>query len=193
MTMRNRKTVIVAFVILALMLVSVGYAAITGSLTIEGTASSTAQKFNVVFTKAEVNDINDSQDDGAAVVLSVQNTKLTETVGNNSLDIPNLFTVSMTASGLATTDDYVTVTYTIQNNNKVPMKLTPVITGASVFSVTGGFADGDDADSELDATTVVTAEGGTTTYTVTVSLADDGYDTKKSETFTITINGTSEV
>lgn len=187
MTMRNRKTIIAAFLVLALMLVGVGYAAIEGTLTIEGTVGSTPQKFNVVFTNAHADDIVDSANDNAVPALSVQNTKLEE---GNDLAIADLFTVSMTVSGLATTEDSVTVTYTIKNHNKVDMKLTPTIAGASIFSVTGGFADGDDEGTELDATSVVAAEGETT-YTVTVKLADDGYDVVKSENFTITIAGVS--
>ena len=185
--MRNRKTVIAIFLILAAMLVGVGYAAITGSLTIEGTVSSSAQKFNVVFTSAKADEIHDSADDNAVPALSIQNTKM---VMGDSIDISNLFTVSMTASGLATTEDYVTVTFTIKNHNKVAMKLTPVITGNSIFSVLDGFEDGEDEGTELDDTKVVAAEG-TTTYTVTVKLADDGYDETKTETFTITISGES--
>ena len=185
--MKNRKTVIAVFVLLAAMLVGVGFAAITGSLTIEGTASSTAQKFNVVFTGAYVDAIWDEANDNAVPALSIQNTKVEQKKG---IDIDNLFTVSMTATGLAVTEDYVTVTYTIQNNNKVSMKLTPTVTGAKIFSVTGGFADGDDDGTELDATTTVAA-GGTTTYTVTVRLAADDYDVTQTETFTITLAGES--
>ena len=36
MTMRNRKTIITAFVLAACLLIGVGYAAVTGNLTITG-------------------------------------------------------------------------------------------------------------------------------------------------------------
>ena len=189
MTMKNRKTVIAVFLVLALMLVAIGYAAISGTLTIEGTVSSTAQNFNVYFTGAKVDKINDSENDNAVPALSIQNTKVTET---QEVTIANLFTVSMTATGLATTEDYIQVTYTIHNHNKVDMLLTPSVSGNTLFDVDFGFADGDDSDDLLDATTVVAAEGDTT-FTVTVKLADDNLDETATENFTITIVGTSDV
>ena len=189
MTMKNRKTVIAVFLVLALMLVAVGYAAITGSLTIEGTVSNSAQKFNVVFTKAHVDAIYDSENDNAVPALSIQNSKVEV---NKDYEIAHLFTVSMTATGLATTEDYVQVTYTIYNHNKVDMLLTPTVSGNQKFDVDFGFADGDDADDLLDATTVVAAEGETT-FTVLVKLATDNFDEGGTESFTITIAGTSDI
>lgn len=189
MTMKNRKTVIAVFLVLALMLVAIGYAAITGTLTIEGTVSNTAQKFNVYFTGAKVDKIVDAENDNAVPALSIQNTKVSEL---ETVTIANLFTVSMTATGLATTEDFVQVTYTIHNHNKVDMKLTPTVSGNTIFDVDFGFADGDDADEELDATTVVAAEGYTT-FTVVVKLANDNLDETVTENFTITISGTSDV
>ena len=181
MTMKNRKTVIAVFLVLALMLVAVGYAAITGSLTIEGTVSNQAQKFNVVFTAAKCDNIVDSENDNAVPALHVQNTKMEKT---QTIDIDNLFTVSMTAAGLATTEDLVQVTFTIKNNNKVDMKLTPSITETNTFSVEDGFG-------ASMADTIVVAAEGETTYTVIVKLVDDGLDLSKTETFTITIAGAS--
>lgn len=185
MKMRNRRSIIALFLILAIMLVGVGYAAIEGKLTIEGSAGNTPQKFNVVFTGVTLQQLVDSENDNVVPAASAQNTKL---IVGQKLDIANLFTASFTVTGLATMDDEVIYVFDIKNNNKVDMQLTPSITGNSKFAVEGGFPD-TNSDGTLESTVVIPAEG-TTTYTVVVKLADE-YDASYTESILITLNGLS--
>ncbi len=186
--MKNRKRIVVAFLICAVMLLGVGFAAITGELTITGNAANGVQNFNVMFINAELTNLTDSEVDGVVPTVKVENTTLA--TGSDFSDNSGRKAVSLTVSGLATTEDVATVTFTIKNFNKVAMELTPTISSTTKFDVTGGFLDGDDEGSELDATTVVEAEGETT-YTVTVKLKSDNYDESINESFTIILSGES--
>lgn len=191
MAIRKRRAVIVAFLVIAMMLVGVGFAAIEGSINIKGEANSGKQDFNVVFIEAKATAINDSQNDGQAASVKVENTKLLVGAEPVVLGSGNgAFTVSMTVENLAVSEDYVTVQFTIQNNNKVAMKLTPAALTTATFNVVGGFVV--DGSSELAQSVEVAAEGGKATYSVTVSLKNDAYDEAQKESFTIVINATSD-
>ena len=186
---RKRKLAIATFVLVALMLVSVGFAAITGKLEISTTAKSGPQDFNVVFTSATATKIVDSVNDGKAVSVKVENTKLEQGVALPIGGATGALVVSMTAENLATTGDYVTVVFNITNNNKVAMKVTPQAVTTSIFSVDSGFVG---TGSALEDTATIAA-GGSAKFSVTVKLISDAYDEAQEETFKIVLNGTSEI
>ena len=186
---RNRRFAIATFVVVALMLVSVGFAAITGKLTITTTAKSGPQDFNVVFTQAKATAIVDSVNDGKAVSVKVENTKLEKNVALPIGGDTGSFVISMTAENLATTGDYVTVLFTVKNNNKVAMKVTPGTVSTTVFDVDFGFVG---TGSDLD-DVVQIAAGESKEFSVTVKLISDAYDTEQSETFDIVLNATSDI
>lgn len=185
---RKRRFAITTFVLLALMLVGVGFAAITGSLKITTTAKSGPQDFNVVFTSATATAIHDSVNDGKAVSVKVENTKL---VKDTALPIggdTGALVVSLTVENLATTGDYTTVVFNVVNNNKVAMKVTTGALSTSIFSVEKGFVGAGEGLSD----SVVISAGQTAQFSVTVKLISDAYSEEQSETFDIVLNGTSD-
>lgn len=186
---RKRKLAITTFVLMALMLVSVGFAAITGKLEISTTAKSGPQDFNVVFTSVKATDIVDSANDGKAVSVKVENTKLQKDVALPIGGDTGSFVVSMTAENLATTGDYVTVVFTVTNNNKVAMKVTSAAVTTTIFSVEKGFVG---TGSALEESATIAA-GTSAQFKVTVKLISDAFDVEKEELFKIILNATSEI
>lgn len=187
--MKNRKIILVAFILVACMVIGVGYAAIEKAITISGTASLHPQNFNVVFTSAELVTLTNAKEDGVVPTVSVENTQLSTTAP--SKDLGGIFATSMTVSGLACIEDVVVVDYEIENRNNVSMYLNPAITGATVFSVTGQFIDTDNGNAASDTFTLASEE--TIIYRVTVKLSSDAFDTEKTESFNISINATSTI
>ena len=181
--MKNRKIILVAFMLVACMLISVGYATIEKVLTITGEASFYAQKFNTGFKSVTLTTLTDHDTgDGANPSVSVENNTLTL---NTTRDLGNIFATSLTVTGLSCTEDKVVVEYVIENKNNVTIHLSPSITGNSIFSVDGEFDGGEETyDLAADATVI---------YTVTIALVSDSYDKNSSESFTISINATSNL
>ena len=184
--MKNRRVILVAFLLVACMLVGIGYAVIEKELTIGGTATLLPQNFNVVFTQAKLTTLTDGTQDGVVPTVSVENTKLANV--NAVKDLGGIFATSMTVSGLACDSDIVVVDFTIQNNNNVPMYLPSTVTKTAGLDVTGKYLDGG---TEKD--THVLNPDSTVTYRVTVKLANEAIDAEKTETFNISIAATSNV
>lgn len=148
--MKNRKIVIVAFLLVAMMLLGVGYAALTDVLDITGSAdinqSAAEEAFNedVHFSAAVAN-----QDGNTASVNGDNNDK-----------------ASFTANTLKGEGDTVTFTFTIVNDGDLDATVTPTLnattgnTKPDYFSIT---SDWNGEAKTLEA-------GGSLTYTVTVEL-----------------------
>ena len=148
--MKNRKSVIVAFLLVAVMLLGVGYAALTDVLDITGTAdvnqSAAEESFNedIYFSAAAAN----------------------ETGNTASVNADNNDKASFTANTLKGKGDKATFTFTITNNGDVNADITPKLnaslgnTQPDYFTVT---SDWDGATKTLDA-------GAEITYTITVEL-----------------------
>ena len=148
--MKNRRNVVIAFMIVAVMLLGIGYAALSDTLDITGSAdvnqSAAEEAFNedVYFSAAVAN-----QDGNTASVNADNNDK-----------------ASFTAATLKGKGDKVTFTFTIKNNGDVAAEVTPKLnaslgnTNSEYFEITsdwGGAAKTLAAHSEI-------------TYTVTVKL-----------------------
>ena len=181
--MKNRKTVVIAFLLCAMMLIGVGFAAISGSLTITGNLTSGVQAFDVVFTQVELTTLTDADTtDGATPSVTIEKSSVNQggTVELNSGN--GLPSTSFTVKGLATKNDAVVLTFTIKNNNKVAMQVTPEApTAMTNFS----------ADDNWDGAKVIEA-GATETYQVIVKLTNEAISSEVSDTFTIKLNATSE-
>lgn len=148
--MRNRKTVVVAFLLIAVMLLGVGYAALSDTLDITGSAdvnqSAAEEAFNedIYFSAAVAN-----QEGNTASINGDNNDK-----------------ASFTANTLKGQNDKATFTFTIKNNGDLDADITPKLnatlgnTNHEYFSVS---SDWDGATKTLDA-------HGEITYTVTVTL-----------------------
>ena len=146
--MKNRKTVIIAFLLVAALMLGIGYAAYSTKLFINGTAevASEAVAFTeaVTITKAETSDA----------------TYGTADKGDGQYATFEVF-------GMTQKDQRVTFTYTIQNDSDVAVKVNcttlPTTTAAnSIFSVVQGMHS-----------EVSIGAGGTADVTVTVVLTKD--------------------
>ena len=123
MTMRNRKNVIVAFVLVAVMLMAVGYATLTDTLTIIGniTTDKTGAENNfaekIYFSAAEKVDAQ-SNSTGTA------NPDSCGFSGNDA---------TYAVHSIAVKDEYVTFKFTITNDTNVPVyiQVNPTKTGGS--------------------------------------------------------------
>ena len=183
MKMRNRKTIVVVFLVLACMLVGIGYAATTGGLDLTINASSAAQDFKVLFTKAQAKTINDSLPDGASLKVRCEGTYLTANYANEATI--STTSAAMVVEGMALTTDSVTIDFTIENFNNYNVELTEVAPTTTNFNVEGGFVS--TGDTLVDTITVDATS--TVTYRVTVTLkANAGYESI-SEKIVITFNG----
>lgn len=148
--MKNRKSVIVAFLLVAVMLLGVGYAALTDVLDITGTAdvnqSAAEEAFNedIHFIAAKAN-----EDGNTASVNADNNDK-----------------ASFTANTLNGKDDTASFTFTIKNKGDVDATVTPALntvlgnTLPEYFEVTSDWG-GQAKD---------LAAGAEITYTVTIKL-----------------------
>lgn len=169
--MKNRKTVVVAFLLVAVMLMGVGYAAVTNVLDIQGSASVSAnvaeEEFNEdIYFKG----VKDAQGNVVTNIDSTANAGYTANINTNNND-----KAQFTALALANQNDKVTITYVIQNDSAfdatVGMK-TNTNTNGSInggaetgdFDFTYYFAD----DTSLRSTTI--PAGGQVEVTVVVTL-----------------------
>ena len=148
--MKQRKTVIVAFLLAAVLLLGVGYAALSDTLDITGSAdvnqSAAEEAFNedIYFSAAVAN----------------------ETGNTASVNADNKDKASFTANTLKGKGDKVTFTFTIKNDGDVAAEVTPKLnatlgnTNPEYFSLT----------SDWGGATKTLAANGELTYTVTIEL-----------------------
>ena len=157
--MKKRRTIVIAFLLIAALALGIGYAALTDVLDITGkadiNASAAEEAFNedVYFTAAVANE------------ASTGNTASVNTQDNDK--------ASFTAVNLKGKGDKATFTFTIKNAGDVEATVTPAIssnTQAEYFSISSDWAG--------QAKTL--AAGQEITYTVTVELL---------KTPTVTISG----
>ena len=147
--MKKRRSTIISFLLVAALLLGIGYAALTDVLDINGTAdvnqSAAEEAFNtdIYFSNAVAND--------AGNVASVD-------AGDNDM-------ASFTASNLKGKDDVATFTFTITNDGDVDAVVTPTLaadgnSNAEYFSIV----------SDWNAQPKTVKSGESVTYTVTVTL-----------------------
>ena len=147
--MKNRRTLVVAFLLVAVMMLGVGYAALTDVLDITGSAdvnqSAAEEAFNtdIYFTAAVAN-----EEGNTASVNADNNDK-----------------ASFTANTLKGKGDKATFTYTITNDGDLDAEVTPRIssnTNTQYFNVY----------SDWQGQAKVLKAGETVTYTVTIELIE---------------------
>lgn len=107
--MKNRKTVVVAFLLVAVLLLGVGYAALSETLTLIGNAVIDMKQAEVNFD-AKVYFSN-------AEVVSSPNTEV-DTVGGIGTD-----DATFTVHSLSTMGDVAVFTFTIANESNVPVRI----------------------------------------------------------------------
>lgn len=146
--MKNRKIVVVAFLLIAVLLLGVGYAAVSDVLDINGSADvnpDTAYNQDIYFS---------------AAVANGDNTPNTATIDPNDNDV-----VTFTVSSLSGKGDTATFTFTITNAGDLNATVTPTLasdgnSNTEYFKIT---SDWKGQPKEL-------ASGGNATYVVTVEL-----------------------
>lgn len=172
--MKNRKTVIVAFLLVAAMLLGVGYAALTDTLTINGTLAANAEDFKDEFEE----DIYFSAVDNITYSNSATS-GVTATVDADAK--PDDVSFELAAGTLKNKDEYITLTYTIKSESDLPATITlDPITNSDHFTVTTDWNG---------AKTL--AAGGTITVTVTVTLTKTPSENVTGETVKLTFNATT--
>lgn len=148
--MKNRKIVVVAFLLIAMLLLGVGYAALTDVLDITGSAD--------VNQSAAEEAYNEDIHFSAAVANQAGNTA--------SVNADNNDKASFTASTLKGKDDAVTFTFTIVNEGDIDAVVTPTLNAATGNTKPEYF----EITSDWDGTSKTLAAGASITYTVTVKL-----------------------
>lgn len=148
--MKNRKTIIVAFVLVACMLVGVGYAALSDVLDITGTAD--------VNQSAAEEAFNEDVHFSAAVANETGNTA--------SVNADNNDKASFTANTLKGANDVATFTFTIVNEGDVDATVTPTLSATAGNTMPEYFAISSDWNGQAK----TLAAGQSLTYTVTVKL-----------------------
>ena len=152
--MKNRKTVVVAFLLVAVMLLGVGYAAltdvldITGSADVSKSAAEDAYNADIYFTAAVAN----------------------ETGNTASINSDNNDKASFTANTLQGAGNTAPFTFTITNEGDLDAEVTPSIssnTNEAYFQISSDWAG----------QPKTLAAGASLTYTVTVTLTDTPTDT----------------
>lgn len=189
--MKNRKSVVVAFLLIAALLLGVGYAALTDTLTIAGQA-------NVGTGEAE-KELNED-------VYFKRATAKTTTGTSGLADTASVLTdndrASFTVNSLALGGQIATFEFVVYNESNHEVKLS-----VPTISVRDLIADGVDSETDNDNVFTVTcwdhevnlpAASGTTpgeaTITVTVQLYEDGINPENAITgyFDITFTATAE-
>ncbi len=176
--MKNRKFVVIAFVVIAAMLLGVGYAALTDTLTIIGNANIDLSAANSVFDE-RIKFI-------AAEATSSTGTGTVADVASYSDD-----DATYTVHKLATKGEVSVFTFTIQNEsnldaeisvapNKLSGDVNPTNSNSDVFKVEYSYPDGN----------TIAKNGGTIKVVVTVTVIK-AIDVATSGTFGIELTATS--
>ena len=164
--MKNRKTVVVAFLLVAVLLLGVGYAALTDTLTIDGSAG------------VNLDDTKEVFDGDIYFSKVISGTGCTAVINSD----PDTGTITVTDGALKEVGDEVIATYTIKSESDLDVSIpkpTVAVTNSEYFAVTYSWA----VDQTLPA-------GGTIDVTITVRLVKTA-DTDQDTTFTVTFNATS--
>ena len=152
--MKNRKTVVVAFLLVAVMLLGIGYAALTDVLDITGSADVNQSAAEEAFNE----DIYFS----AAVANQTGNTA--------SVNADNNDKASFTANTLKGKGDKATFTYTIKNDGDLAATITPSISSNTNPTYFDYYSDWNGQPTEL-------AAGASVTYTITIELIETPTET----------------
>ena len=152
--MKNRKVVVIAFLVIAAMMLGIGYAALTDTLDITGSAD------------VNVSELEKEFEDDIYFSAAVPNKGAPDTA---SVNADNNDKASFSAKSLVKKGDTASFTFTIENDSAHDVSVTPKLnatlgnTNPEYFSIV----------SDWDGATKTIAAGGNTTYTLTVELLKD--------------------
>ena len=152
--MKNRKTIVVAFLLCAVMLLGVGYAALTDTLDITGSAD------------VNVTELEEEYEEDVYFTGAVANGGAPNTASVNS---DNNDKASFSAKSLVKKGDKATFTFTIQNDSAHAVSVTPKLNATLGNTNTEYFT----IESDWDGATKTIEANGSITYTLTVELIKD--------------------
>ena len=152
--MKNRKVVVIAFLVVAAMLMGIGYAALTDTLDITGSAD------------VNLSDLEKEFEEDIYFSAAVANEGAPNTA---SVNADNNDKASFSAKSLVKKDDKATFTFTINNDSAHEVKVQPKL------NATLGNTNPDwfDIESDWDGAEKTIAANSSITYTLTVTLKDD--------------------
>ena len=158
--MKNRKIVVVAFLLAAVMLLGVGYAALTDTLDITGSAD------------VDLTGLNEEFEEDIYFLSAVANEGSPNTA---SVNTDNNDKASFSAKSLKEKGDTATFTFTIVNKSAHEVVVTPKLnatlgnTNTEYFEITSDW----NGESRTIPATTDDANPSTITYTVTITLKKD--------------------
>ncbi len=152
--MKNRKTVVVAFLLIAAMLLGIGYAELTDTLTLIGNATIDMQQAGMNFDEKVYW--------SAGEILRSTNTSPEDKVGGIGSD-----DATFQLHSLATKGDFAELKFTIKNESNVPVQIT-----INPDSITGTGADKFTCTYTYSIADHVIPSGGTMDVTVLVTVAN---------------------
>jgi plastocyanin len=152
--MKNRKFVVVAFLLVAVLLLGVGYAALTDTLDITGSAD-----VNVTELEKEY-----EEDIYFSAAVANQGAPNTASVNGDNND-----KASFSAKSLVKKGDKVTFTFTIKNDSAHTVTVTPKLHASAGNTNTEYFS----IESDWNGASREIAANGSITYTLTVTLLKD--------------------
>ena len=155
--MKKRRTVIVAFLLCAIMAIGVGFATISDNISIGGHLTSGAEDFKVFFTAAQT---TGTVPVGVTVKFDDQ----------DSLSGVRLKETGFTVVGINDTTDTVTVQYTIHNYNAFPMYITPSLLTVAADGTSTPYTDANPFIVTASSSLITLAANTDATYTITVQL-----------------------
>jgi len=147
--MKNRKIVVVAFLVAAVMLLGVGYAALTDTLNVLGDAEVSHGNANSAFD-ADVYFSDASEGDGYTAWIESDPDK-----------------AEFQVTGLSGGGDSVEITYTITNDNDFPVSVVIDATNTTTTNTTYFTCTSNKGNTPFEI-----AEGGSETVTLTVTLIE---------------------
>ena len=180
--MKKRRTLVIGLLLVAALALGIGYAGITATLSVNGTAKTTPTDIDIVFIQdgSSISDANAANADREAAIIAASSLS-----GFGSTD------VTFHAYNLRDQGDSVTAVLVIENksNYAVTLSAPSLVSEPTNFTITmGNYANvaGSDA---YNSSTKVLAAGGKVQFTVTATLKNTITTAGEvSETFTVNVH-----
>ena len=156
--MKKRRTLVISLLLVAAIALGVGYAGLTGHVTVEGNVLSNPVALDVDFSDAQI---------------------ISEPVaGSSDPGAPGDHTLYLDVVGLSKKDDAVVAQYTVINNNaydvavKAPDETVPT-SDSDKLTIAGTLIAGGTGDFDAENSVYTLSPGETAMFTVTVTLTKD--------------------
>jgi len=179
--MKKRRTLIISMLLIAALCLGIGYAAVTGSLIVDGKVVASAQPFNVHFVAFQANT-------GTGVISNVPEVSC-DTILSTSNPAKSIM---LNVRNMASDGDKVSATLTIKNDNDCDMYVSvdTVLYGETAGAVTSNVANYFEVTTDWGTDVKTIAKGGTETITVSIEMLKSCTE-DYSGFFRVTLNGTS--